>query len=86
MPLLFIEMIVVIITLASQRKDRSRPSGGQLPPRPSPHRTRSEQTRTDPPARKSRPDRPVAELSRLAIAASCGRTLSVAVPASALGP
>jgi len=90
MPLLFIEMIVVIIfvtiTLANQRKRRSRASRGPLAPRPSPHRTRSEQTRTDPPARKSRPDRPVAELSRLAIAASCGRTLSVAVPASALGP
>jgi DUF1707 SHOCT-like domain len=37
-PLLFIEMIVAIIfvtvTLAGQRKDRSRASGGQLPPRP----------------------------------------------------
>ena len=70
MPLLFIELIVVITfvttTLASQRKDRSRASRGQLPPRPgqpdraaeaeqhgstshkpSPHGTRSEQTRVD---------------------------------------
>jgi hypothetical protein len=38
MPLLFIELIVVIIfvtlTLANQRKDRSRASRGQLPPQP----------------------------------------------------
>ena len=40
MPLLFIELIVAIIfvtvTLTSQRRDRSRASGGQLPPRPGP--------------------------------------------------
>jgi len=74
MPLLFIEMIVVIIfvivTLANQRKDRSRASRGQLPPRPSAH-----QTCTDPPVGKSRPDRPGAELNRLVNAASYGRTL-----------
>jgi Domain of unknown function (DUF1707) len=81
MPLLFIELIVVIIfvtiTLASQRKDRSRASRGQLPPppgqpgqvagsarhdgtgdKPSPHRSRTEQTRPGLPVRKPRLDRP----------------------------
>jgi hypothetical protein len=81
MPLLFIELVVAVIfvtiTLASQRKDRSRASCGQLPPqpgqpgqvaeseryddtgdKPSPRRTRTEQTRAGLPVRKPRPDRP----------------------------